>query len=199
MRATAPISQLKVVEEEDGDAPKMSKSKNSTKEVIPMKKRIYRRMPVNEFQPQSIPHADLGGRLVFAVDIAKVDMVAAFAASDGHALSTICWKAPLENAGVLGILRGFRTAGLVVEVVMEPSGTYGDVLRYQLEQDAFPVSTLLVGVEDSSGFDEVKKQQERLERLRRGFSSELGLTIAVRLVEQRSPDAGPRVVDRRKS
>jgi phenylacetate-CoA ligase len=59
--------------------------------------------------------------------------------------------------------------------------------------------TLLVGLEDSSGFDEVKKQQERLERLRRNFSSELGLTVAVRLVEQRSLDAGPRVVDRRKS
>ena len=59
--------------------------------------------------------------------------------------------------------------------------------------------TLLVGVEESSGFDEVKKQQERLERLRRGFSSELGLTVAVRLVEQRSLDASQRVVDRRKS
>jgi phenylacetate-CoA ligase len=57
--------------------------------------------------------------------------------------------------------------------------------------------TLLVGVEDSSGFDEVKKQQERLERLRRGFSSELGLTVAVRLVEQSSLDASQRVVDRR--
>ena len=59
--------------------------------------------------------------------------------------------------------------------------------------------TLLVGVEESSGFDEVKKQQERLERLRRGFSSELGLTVAVRLVEQGSLDDSQRVVDRRKS
>jgi hypothetical protein len=37
---------------------------------------------------------------------------------------------------VLSILRGFRAAG--VEAV-EPSGTYGDVLRHQLEKDAFPV------------------------------------------------------------
>jgi phenylacetate-CoA ligase len=50
--------------------------------------------------------------------------------------------------------------------------------------------TLLVGVEESSGFDEVKKQQERLEKLRRGFSSELGLTVEVRLVEQRSLEKG---------
>ena len=128
------------VEEKDGDAPKMSKSKNSTKEVIPiMKKRIYRRMPVNDFQPETISHAELDGKLVFAIDVAKVDMVAAVAAADGQVLHTICWKAPEQNSTVLAILRGFRSAGLTVETVMEPSGTYGDVLRHQLEQDAFPV------------------------------------------------------------
>jgi transposase len=104
-----------------------------------MKKRIYRRMPVNEFQPKSISPSDLGGRLVFAIDIAKVDMVAAFAASDGRVLHTICWKAPQENSAVLGILRGYRAAGLTVEVAMEPSGTYGDVLRRQLADDGFAV------------------------------------------------------------
>jgi len=46
--------------------------------------------------------------------------------------------------------------------------------------------TLLVGVEDSSDLDEVKTQQERLDRLRRGLSSELGLTVSVRLVEPAS-------------
>jgi hypothetical protein len=118
----------------------MSKSQNPTKEVIPiMKKRIYRRMPVNDFQPETISHADLGGKLVFAIDVAKVDMVAAVAAADGHVLQTICWKAPEQNSTVLSILRGFRAAGITVEAVMEPSGTYGDVLRHQLEKEAFPV------------------------------------------------------------
>ena len=50
---------------------------------------------------------------------------------------------------------------------------------------------LLVGVEDSSDLDEVRKQQERLDRLRRGFSSELGLTVAVRLVEHGSLVSSP--------
>ena len=72
--------------------------------------------------------------------------------------------------------------------------------QIMVENDGVMASlTLLVGVEDSSDFDEVKKQQEHLERLRRGFSSELGLTVAVRLVEQRSIDKGKRVVDRRGS
>ena len=118
----------------------MSKSQNPTKEVIPiMKKRIYRRMPVNDFQPETISLADLGGKLVFAIDVAKVDMVAAVAAADGRVLHTICWKAPDQNPTVLSILRGFRAAGITVEAVMEPSGTYGDVLRHQLEKEAFPV------------------------------------------------------------
>jgi phenylacetate-CoA ligase len=78
----------------------------------------------------------------------------------------------------------------------------GHVSAHQIlveREGAMDSLTLLVGVEESSGFDEVKKQQERLERLRRGLSSELGLTVAVRLVEQRSLDASQRVVDRRKS
>ena len=49
---------------------------------------------------------------------------------------------------------------------------------------------LQVAVENSSGFDEIKKQQERIERLRRIFSSELGLSVGVRLVE-RSTLAAP--------
>ena len=48
----------------------MSKSQNPTKEVIPiMKKRIYRRMPVNDFHPETISPAELGGKLVFAIDV----------------------------------------------------------------------------------------------------------------------------------
>jgi len=78
----------------------------------------------------------------------------------------------------------------------------GHVPSHQIlveRESAMDSLTLLVGMENSSGFDEVKKQQERLERLRHGFSSELGLTVAVRLVEKRSVDLGQRVVDRRQS
>jgi transposase len=109
------------------------------KENIPMKKRIYRKMPVNQFQPSSISLDDVGARLVFAVDVAKVDMVAAIAGGDGRVLNTIAWKAPTENSAMLGILRAFRAAGFLVEVAMEPSGTYGDVLQYHLEKEGFPI------------------------------------------------------------
>jgi transposase len=109
------------------------------KEDIPMKKRIYRKMPVNQFQPSSISRDEVGARLVVAVDVAKVDMVAAIADGDGRVLNTIAWKAPAENTAVLDVLRVFRAAGFLVEVVMEPSGTYGDVLQHQLAKEGFPI------------------------------------------------------------
>ncbi|HEX7507796.1 MAG TPA: transposase [Polyangia bacterium] len=66
-------------------------------------------------------------------------MVAAIADGDGRVLNTIAWKAPAENAAVLDVLRVFRAAGFLVEVAMEPSGTYGDVLQHQLAKEGFPI------------------------------------------------------------
>ena len=63
-----------------------------------MKKRIYRRMPVNDFQLDSISHADLRGKLLFAIDVAKVDMVAAIATADGRVLQTLCCPTRCQNA-----------------------------------------------------------------------------------------------------
>jgi hypothetical protein len=42
--------------------------------------------------------AKLGvGRAVFAIDVAKVDMMAAIVAGDGRVVRTVCWKNPGEN------------------------------------------------------------------------------------------------------
>jgi len=104
-----------------------------------MKKRIYRTTPVNAFHACTVRREDIGTKLVVAVDVAKVDMVAAFASADRRVLTTVRWKAPTENLALPAILRHFRSAEVPVEVVMEPSGTYGDVLRHQLLADGFPV------------------------------------------------------------
>jgi len=104
-----------------------------------MKKRIYRTMPVNAFQPFSIRREAIGAKLTVGIDIAKVDMVATLVAADKQVLATLRWKAPAENAALIAILHHFRTAEIPVEVAMEPSGTYGDVLRHQLVSHGFPV------------------------------------------------------------
>ena len=97
-----------------------------------MKKRTYRKIAVKEVDGAALA-TELGtGRAVFAIDVAKVDMVAAIVAADGRVVRTVCWKNPSENGLVPALLAGLRRAGLSVEAVMESSGTYGDVLRHQL-------------------------------------------------------------------
>jgi transposase len=79
------------------------------------------------------------GKLVLAVDVAKVDMVAAFADGRGEVVRTVAWKNPDENPELLVLVRTLQGLGYLVEAVMESSGTYGDVLRYQLEAMGVPV------------------------------------------------------------
>jgi transposase len=104
-----------------------------------MKKRTYRKIAVKEVDIESLIAELGGGRVVFAVDVAKIDMVAAVVASDGRVVRTICWKNPSENRLVLELLAQLGRAGLIVEAAMESSGTYGDVLRQQLLARNVPV------------------------------------------------------------
>jgi transposase len=104
-----------------------------------MKKRSYRKISINQFQPETVMKLIPKGRLVFAIDVAKVDMVAAFADERGQAVAFITWKNPSENGQVLAALAQVRGEGYQVEAVMESSGTYGDVLRHQLIEAAVPV------------------------------------------------------------
>jgi len=104
-----------------------------------MKKRSYRKIAVKEVDVESLI-AELGsGRVVFAIDVAKVDMVAALVAGDGRVVRTVRWKNPRENGLVLELLGRLGGAGFAVEAAMESSGTYGDVLRQQLLAHGVPV------------------------------------------------------------
>jgi hypothetical protein len=66
-------------------------------------------------------------------------MVAAIATGRGQVLSTISWNAPMQNAKVIELLKGVKAAGLNVQTVLESTGTYGDVLRFALENADIPV------------------------------------------------------------
>jgi transposase len=107
-----------------------------------MKKRTYRKRGVQDVSVVALAQQANSGRLVVAIDVAKVDMVAALV--DGvpgppRVLATVAWKNPTENGEFLALLESARAAGLKVEAAMEPSGTYGDVLRAQLTARGFPV------------------------------------------------------------
>jgi hypothetical protein len=104
-----------------------------------MKKRSYRRISLKSVSVENVMEK-LGGhrRLVFAVDVAKTDMVAALAdpaaEPERRVLMPLSWKHPEEHPALRALLEGLLKAGVQVEAVMEPSGTYGDALRHQLQQ-----------------------------------------------------------------
>jgi transposase len=107
-----------------------------------MKKRTYRKRALQDVDIAALALDLRSGRLVVAIDVAKVDMVAAL--TDGvpgppRVLATVAWRNPTDNGEFLALLDTVRASGLAVQIVMESSGTYGDVLRQQLVDRGFPV------------------------------------------------------------
>lgn len=99
-----------------------------------MKKHTYRMIPIGDLNLERVVADASGADVVVAIDVAKVDMAAAIVARDRGVLATVRWKAPLENAKAIEMVRDLRAAGVAVQVALEPSGTYGDVLRHHLAQ-----------------------------------------------------------------
>jgi transposase len=74
-----------------------------------------------------------GERVVLGVDVAKEDFVATLLDGEQTALLTFKWRDPQDTAEVLE--RMLRLGqGRRLEAVLEPSGTYGDALLWQLRQ-----------------------------------------------------------------
>jgi len=72
-------------------------------------------------------------RLILAIDVAKEDMVAALATEHAEVLTTLAWKHLDDTPMLLLKLDELKQLGCKVEAVMESTGTYGDVLRHQLQ------------------------------------------------------------------
>jgi len=102
-------------------------------EVIPMKRRAYRRTAINQFEPKVIREKTDTNRLILAIDVAKEDMVAALANERAEVLTTLAWKHLDDTPVLLLKLEELKQLGCTVEAVMESTGTYGDVLRHQLQ------------------------------------------------------------------
>lgn len=102
-----------------------------------MKKRAYRATNVNRIDREKLRIAVDGGRLIAGVDVAKKVQFACLADESGLTLRTMKWSHPKETDKAIDFLRSLGASA--VEIVMEPSGTYGDPLRYQFERAGFGV------------------------------------------------------------
>lgn len=101
------------------------------------KKRIYRAKQVKDLDleqlGQELSRAD---RVVFAIDVAKTEMFAAVKIEAQTVHTTLKWTHLEQTPRLVYWLSSLSTQ---VEAVMEPTGTYGDILRWQLQQADIPV------------------------------------------------------------
>jgi transposase len=102
-----------------------------------MKKRRYRATNVKQANWEKIASLAAGQRMVLGVDVAKDDFFAALMTPDRSVIATIKWVHPQQTGEVGKQLLDLDTQKL--EVVMEPSGTYGDALRCYLTGLGFAV------------------------------------------------------------
>jgi len=76
---------------------------------------------------------------IVAVDVAKTKFVAALASAAGETLKLVKFEHPRQTAAFVGSLQALQRAERRPVVVMEPTGTYGDALRYQCHVLGMPV------------------------------------------------------------
>lgn len=115
--------------EQTAGMPQGSKATFSKKEVIPMKKRPYRAVPVKQINLEELTNTIKGRRLIVGVDVAKEKMRAALMTEERQSLVTVKWEHPRETRDFLSLLKALPASS--IELVMEPSGTYGHVLMHQ--------------------------------------------------------------------
>jgi transposase len=79
-----------------------------------------------------------GERLVLGIDVAKHDFVATLQVRSAEVLARVKWEHPQHTRTLLAGIATLQARG-PVEAVMESSGTYGDALRWQLQELGIPV------------------------------------------------------------
>ena len=105
-----------------------------------MKKKAYRTIPIQQVAVETIVAMLEGSkRLIAALDVAKEAMVVGFANGAGKTLQLVRFSHPRQSLVFMELLESLRSHGLRVEVAMEPTGSYGDPLLYQLRQRQFEV------------------------------------------------------------
>ena len=101
-----------------------------------MNKHSYRSINVKHINWQEVEQS-VNQNCIFAIDIAKTQQFGLLMDKDRQVHTQINWQHPQETPKVLA---GLQQLGIKLEgIVMEPSGVYGDTLRYLFNQLDYPV------------------------------------------------------------
>lgn len=105
------------------------------------KKRTYNSVDVERIDVAMLMQLVAVGCII-ALDIAKTKMMAAVATAAGEVRQLIRFEHPRQTAAFLRMVDELHKAEFAPRVVMEPTGTYGDALRYQFHRRGVPVQML---------------------------------------------------------
>lgn len=96
-----------------------------------MAKGKYRAVSVKKIRATDLIKGIRGKRVVVAIDVAMEWMYAAIASPDRTIHAIIKWSHPHETRAFLKFVNELNQHA-EINAAMEPSGTYGDALRYRL-------------------------------------------------------------------
>ena len=97
-----------------------------------MKKLNYKAVDVKKLNWTSLQSKFQGQSVIFSVDVAKSSFVGLLISEDNDVKQLIKWQHPQETGDLLTQLESIAGTNLIV--VMEPTGTYGDALRWQFSK-----------------------------------------------------------------
>lgn len=116
------------------------------------RKHSYSLAPIERLDVGRLAEA-VDKRCVAAIDVAREKMVVGFgpAGPEGATSTLAVFRHPAQTPIFLSLVAELRSREVEVTVVMEPTGTYGDVLRYQCEKlGAAVCSVSCKGVHDAA-------------------------------------------------
>lgn len=102
-------------------------------------KHPYRAHPLSRFEWSAVFELVEEQQVILGVDVAKEDMVAAVMDESESVVKTIRWSHPRETDSFLSFVSALGERAAKVVVAMEPSGVYGDALRFQLLETGLEV------------------------------------------------------------
>jgi hypothetical protein len=102
-----------------------------------MKKKPYRTTGVKALDVERLCESVRDRSMVVGIDVGKETMVGAVMETPYEALVRIRWSHPEETEEFLSVMSGLPARN--IQFAMEPSGTYGDSVRYQLMERGWMV------------------------------------------------------------
>jgi transposase len=102
-----------------------------------MKKKTYRARKINSMDSERLAELTDGKDIVVGIDVAKHVQFAAFSVGNKEVVETVRFRHPEQTSEFLDLLDSLKGSSL--QIALEPTGSYGDVLRYQLQTRGYAV------------------------------------------------------------